>query len=97
MIRPPEKDFFTKILKMSQSMPIEILEYPQLSQDLEAKKESLNTYMKTNFDLILDAIFGFSFKPPIKSPFDVIIDSISQSKLPVFSIDIPSGWDVEQG
>ncbi|CAD6184195.1 unnamed protein product [Caenorhabditis auriculariae] len=50
-----------------------------------------------NFTLIVDALFGFSFKPPVREPFDAIIGSILQSGLPVFSIDIPSGWDVKDG
>lgn len=49
------------------------------------------------FSLIIDAIFGFSFKGDIRPPFDEIIRSINQSSKPVLSVDIPSGWDVEKG
>jgi len=49
------------------------------------------------FDLILDGIFGFSFKGDIRAPFDSIIKDLNLSKLPVIAIDIPSGWDVEKG
>ena len=48
-------------------------------------------------DVILDAIFGFSFKPPVRAPFDAALPLISESKLPIVSVDIPSGWDVEKG
>lgn len=48
-------------------------------------------------DLILDAIFGFSFHGPLKPPFDGIIDAINVSGKPVVSIDMPTGWDVEKG
>ena len=48
-------------------------------------------------DVILDAIFGFSFKGPVRAPFDEALDLIARSKLPLVSVDIPSGWDVEQG
>lgn len=48
-------------------------------------------------DVVLDAIFGFSFKPPVRAPFDSALPLISESKLPVVSVDIPSGWDVENG
>ena len=48
-------------------------------------------------DVILDAIFGFSFKPPVRAPFDAALTLISDSKLPIVSVDIPSGWDVEKG
>ncbi|KAF8651939.1 hypothetical protein AX16_004582 [Volvariella volvacea WC 439] len=48
-------------------------------------------------DVILDAIFGFSFKPPVRAPFDSALSLLSKSGLPIVSVDIPSGWDVEQG
>lgn len=51
----------------------------------------------SGFDLIVDGIFGFSFKGEIRPPFDRIIEGIKLSTKPVVSIDIPSGWDVELG
>jgi len=48
-------------------------------------------------DVILDAIFGFSFKPPIRPPFDAILPLLNSSRRPIVSVDIPSGWDVEEG
>lgn len=48
-------------------------------------------------DVILDAIFGFSFKGPVRAPFDDVLPLISSSKKPIVSVDIPSGWDVEKG
>lgn len=48
-------------------------------------------------DVILDAIFGFSFKPPVRAPFDAALSLITASKVPIVSVDIPSGWDVENG
>jgi NAD(P)H-hydrate epimerase len=46
----------------------------------------------TGYNLIIDAIFGFSFKPPIREPFIKILKGISEQKdVPIFSIDIPSG------
>jgi len=48
-------------------------------------------------DVILDAIFGFSFKGPPRSPFDAILKSFAGLKKPIVAVDIPSGWDVEKG
>ncbi|KAJ8080220.1 hypothetical protein PM082_017050 [Marasmius tenuissimus] len=62
------------------------------SQEVEPLKQAL-----ASSDVILDAIFGFSFKPPIRAPFDAALPLISESKLPIVSVDIPSGWDVEDG
>ncbi|VDN41698.1 unnamed protein product [Gongylonema pulchrum] len=47
--------------------------------------------LKNNFSLVIDALFGFSFKPPLRPPFDQIIDVVNKSSLPVFAVDIPSG------
>ncbi|KAK9709978.1 YjeF-related protein N-terminus [Popillia japonica] len=49
------------------------------------------------YGLIVDALFGFSFKPPVRSNFVPVMDFMKCSKIPVISIDIPSGWDVEKG
>lgn len=48
-------------------------------------------------DLVVDALFGFSFKPPVRQPFDEVLAAMMQSKVPVLSVDIPSSWDVEGG
>ncbi|KAL2398304.1 NAD(P)H-hydrate epimerase [Exophiala dermatitidis] len=48
-------------------------------------------------DLIVDALFGFSFKPPVRAPFDTVLSAIIDSKKPVLAVDIPSSWDVEAG
>lgn len=53
--------------------------------------------MKSSYDVILDAIFGFSFHPPVRAPFDAVLPLLASSGLPIVSVDIPSGWDVEKG
>ncbi|KAL0416957.1 UNVERIFIED_CONTAM: Pyridoxine/pyridoxamine 5'-phosphate oxidase 1, chloroplastic [Sesamum latifolium] len=59
-----------------------------------------------NFDIIVDAIFGFSFQGNPRPPFDDLIISMASlnahnqdhQKSPVIvSVDIPSGWHVEDG
>ncbi|KAL7663517.1 NAD(P)H-hydrate epimerase [[Candida] zeylanoides] len=48
--------------------------------------------------LIVDALFGFSFRPPIRSPFDDVVRFLATAELPpIVSVDIPSGWDVDAG
>jgi len=58
--------------------------------------DSLKTALASS-DVILDAIFGFSFKPPVRAPFDEVLPLLTKSGLPIVSVDIPSGWDVESG
>lgn len=47
--------------------------------------------LSERFQLVVDAIFGFSFKPPIREPFGQVLKELSQLKIPLVSIDIPSG------
>uniref|UniRef100_A0A182VXQ3 NAD(P)H-hydrate epimerase n=1 Tax=Anopheles minimus TaxID=112268 RepID=A0A182VXQ3_9DIPT len=53
--------------------------------------------VETEFGLIVDALFGFSFKPPVRDAFHPIMDVLQKTTLPIVSVDIPSGWDVEKG
>lgn len=48
-------------------------------------------------DHIVDALFGFSFKPPLREPFPQVVELMTKAKIPVTSVDIPSGWDVDNG
>ncbi|KAI3454562.1 hypothetical protein Pfo_011225 [Paulownia fortunei] len=59
-----------------------------------------------NIDILVDAIFGFSFQGNPRPPFDDLIHSMASlgehypehQKSPVIvSVDIPSGWHVEDG
>lgn len=51
------------------------------------------------YNVIVDAIFGFSFKlgSGVRPPFDSILRQLHTAKIPIASIDVPSGWDVETG
>ncbi|KAK9370690.1 YjeF N-terminal domain-containing protein [Lipomyces kononenkoae] len=51
----------------------------------------------TETDQILDAIFGFSFQPPIRDPFVQVIRLLESTEKPVISVDIPSSWNVDSG
>ena len=51
-----------------------------------------------NYDLIIDALFGFSFRPPVRPGFVSLLENMSKcQRSPVVSVDVPSGWDVERG
>jgi len=41
--------------------------------------------------LVVDAIFGVGYDPPMSSDFAAIVQTIIRSKVPVVSIDVPSG------
>ncbi|GAX84597.1 hypothetical protein CEUSTIGMA_g12018.t1 [Chlamydomonas eustigma] len=48
-------------------------------------------------NLIIDALFGFSFKGAVRPPFDEILKDLIQEQGPALvSVDIPSGWNVDE-
>ncbi|KAI9002414.1 YjeF N-terminal domain-containing protein [Gaertneriomyces semiglobifer] len=59
--------------------------------------EDLEAQLKSEVDVIVDALFGFSFQGTLRPPFDTVIQTLSSIAIPIASIDIPSGWDVETG
>lgn len=46
------------------------------------------------FDVVVDALFGFSFKAPLRRPYDALVRSLEGARR-VISIDVPSGHDVD--
>lgn len=68
--------------------------------------EDLPLDLSKDFDIIIDAIFGFSFHGAPRPPFNDLIQRLvslneykeSNQRSPVLvSVDIPSGWHVEEG
>eukprot|EP00092_Neocalanus_flemingeri_P017580 GFUD01019021.1.p1 GENE.GFUD01019021.1~~GFUD01019021.1.p1 ORF type:complete len:256 (-),score=88.38 GFUD01019021.1:198-965(-) len=53
--------------------------------------------MAATYSLLVDCVFGFSFKPPVRPQFSPILDTLAKTTLPLVCVDIPSGWDVELG
>lgn len=43
------------------------------------------------YNLVIDAIFGFSFKGAVREPFGSVLDILKRTTVPIASIDIPSG------
>jgi len=56
------------------------------AQDLERLKAALDT------DLIVDAVVGTGFKPPMKGLALAALEWVKGSKAPVLAVDLPSGW-----
>jgi NAD(P)H-hydrate epimerase len=84
--KPGKTAIFSNLIKQCVDMDIEML------NDIPSVDE-----MNNNYNMIIDGLFGFSFQGPIRSPFGEIIDNLKDTKTPVLSIDIPSGWDVNEG
>jgi len=78
------RDLFSRLLIQCKDLKILVL-------------DALPENLSRSYGLIVDAIFGFSYKPPLRSPFDKVLPALNKAGLPIFSVDIPSGWDVEKG
>ncbi|XP_021743626.1 pyridoxine/pyridoxamine 5'-phosphate oxidase 1, chloroplastic-like [Chenopodium quinoa] len=68
--------------------------------------EDLPLDLSDNFDIIIDAMFGFSFHGTPRPPFDALIQRLVSCQnqhhtglksTVIVSVDIPSGWHVEEG
>ncbi|KAL3278354.1 hypothetical protein HHI36_013684 [Cryptolaemus montrouzieri] len=80
-----DKLLYNNLLHQCDSMDIPILEKLPGNQEI------------AKYGLLVDALFGFSFKPPVRTEFVPVIELMKSSTIPVASIDIPSGWDIEKG
>ncbi|KAI0354886.1 YjeF N-terminal domain-like protein [Trametes cingulata] len=87
--KPGSKDIYKRLQQQCNNMKIPTLEN---TPDNSSLKSAL-----ASSDVILDAIFGFSFMPPVRAPFDTALPLIAESKLPIVSVDVPSGWNVDLG
>ncbi len=65
------------------------------------KEEDINTILSTHnlpeAGLIIDALLGTGFKGNLKEPYNTLIEYINNLKLPILSIDIPSGMEADGG
>lgn len=49
------------------------------------------------YNLVIDAMLGPEADPAnIKEPYSGILVTLKQVKIPIASVDVPSGWDVEE-
>ncbi|CAK9036962.1 Pyridoxine/pyridoxamine 5'-phosphate oxidase 1 [Durusdinium trenchii] len=78
---------YTNILEQCKNLDIPVVREPP--REIQAQ----------DFDVVLDAVFGFSFDASrgFRAPFDTVMQSLSSTEVPVASVDIPSGWHVEEG
>jgi len=46
-------------------------------------------------DLIVDAVLGTGFKPPLRGVAVAVRDRLAALRVPVVAVDLPSGWDAD--
>lgn len=85
--KPTNKEHFVNLVHQCKDVDVSFLE--ELPSDL------------TEYNGIVDAIFGFSFKGEPREPFATALQQIihaqQQGGVPVISVDVPSGWNVDEG
>nr|SVE75310.1 EOG090X0AXR [Daphnia dolichocephala] len=82
----PAKTLYQNLMKQCELFEIPVLSsFPVVEQ------------LNSQYALMVDALFGFSFKAPVRQEFSEILNTMTQTSTPCCSIDIPSGWDVETG
>ncbi|WPK23237.1 hypothetical protein PUMCH_000466 [Australozyma saopauloensis] len=87
----PQNELYMNLTKQLSDMGVEQL------HDLGQVQSLLKG---TSVKVIVDALFGFSFHPPIRDPFNDLLKYLSDNNAelpPIVSVDIPSGWDVDEG
>ena len=74
---------------LTRAKATEGLEFVEV-QDEAALREAL-----ADADLIVDAVVGTGFKPPLRGLAAAARDLIAGIKRPVVAVDLPSGWDAD--
>lgn len=46
-------------------------------------------------ELLIDAVVGTGFRPPLRGVAAALRDRVNASRIPVVAIDLPSGWDAD--
>lgn len=90
--KPGRSQLYQNLIKQCQSFQVVVEQGAGLTDKLET--------LMAGCDLQIDAIFGFSFKPPNRN--ETIARLLQEMhtnsvRMPIVSIDIPSGWHVEMG
>jgi NAD(P)H-hydrate epimerase len=70
--------------------PHGLIHIVETAEDLAQHKAALEA------DLILDAVVGTGFKPPLKGLALAALEWLNDSKAPVFAVDLPSGWAADE-
>ena len=84
--RTPANELYSRLVVQAEHSGVPFLQTLPTIQELDS-----------NYSLLVDAIFGFSFKPPVRTQFLPLLSALASSSTPLASIDIPSGWEVEGG
>ena len=60
----------------------------------QADAEEL-TELFSEADLLVDAVLGTGFRPPLRGAAGVVREALAAVRVPVVAVDLPSGWDAD--
>jgi hydroxyethylthiazole kinase-like uncharacterized protein yjeF len=67
----------------------------EANDEEELKTAFFEIWDHAGVDLVLDAVVGTGFRPPLRGLAAAARDLINAVKVPVVAIDVPSGWDAD--
>ncbi|MGC2164285.1 MAG: NAD(P)H-hydrate dehydratase [Silvibacterium sp.] len=68
---------------------------PVIASDEAALDSSEARALLENADLLLDAVVGTGFQPPLRGVATALRDRVNALAMPVVAVDLPSGWDAD--
>jgi len=81
-----DKELYNNLVNQCRMMDIEFVDFVPAAASLD-----------DDYSVVVDALFGFSFRPPVRESFLPVLTALSKTRTPIASVDIPSGWSVEGG
>ena len=75
---------------LKQATSDEIVESVRDAAALDGLEEELR-----EADLLIDAVVGTGFKPPLRGVAAAVRDLVNGMQVPVVAVDLPSGWDAD--
>ncbi|XP_060554279.1 NAD(P)H-hydrate epimerase-like [Ruditapes philippinarum] len=85
--RKANKPLFKRLFRQCESLDIPLLSFFPSEPNL----------ITDSYNFVVDALFGLGFKAPIKPEMESVIETLKKIEIPICSIDIPSGWDIDAG
>src|SRR5215475_7993486 len=77
--------------EMFRKLPVTAL---WINEEADFRQSEVERALKS--DLLLDAILGTGFKPPLKGIADKVVAVINQLSSPVMAVDLSSGYDADE-
>ncbi|HUY82168.1 MAG TPA: NAD(P)H-hydrate dehydratase [Acidobacteriaceae bacterium] len=68
---------------------------PVVAPDEDALRSDAVQVLLTDTDLLLDAVVGTGFHPPMRGVAAALRERVLAATVPVVAVDLPSGWDAD--